>query len=277
MKKFLIAILSVTMICGLVGCGNKEVPNSGTEDVTQTPSTEEVTSNVVYEDDDFTLTNDKTSAEVIVNADKTWELGFYDENFIKIENADSKYVITPVAEGNASVDFILNGDTQVIYATIIGIDANKEMNISVEKIEVLGTDEPITPEVDATLESMINTIYEGMPADSYPPSVASRMIDTANVDEMMYNLGVDTITGVQKAIISEPMMSSIAYSLVILEFDNADNAKAATTTLIEKAPKAKWVCVEAEDVLAKVVKDNYVIVAMSSVDTVKAIDSIVIE
>ena len=109
------------------------------------------------------------------------------------------------------------------------------------------------PAVDITVEQLIDKVYENTDASMYNQTVQTESIDLTDKDSMNYYLGVDDLSGLESAAYSEPMMSSIAHSVVALKFDNAENAKAAAASLKESAPVQKWVCVEPAAVTTKVV------------------------
>lgn len=133
------------------------------------------------------------------------------------------------------------------------------------------------PTVDITAEQLIDKVYENTDAELYNSSVTTMPIDIADKDSMNFYLGVEELDGLQSAACSEPMMSSIAHSVVALKFDNADDANTAAETLKQTAPIQKWVCVEPAAVTTRVVYNTYVIFSMSSVDFINNLNDMTIE
>ena len=131
--------------------------------------------------------------------------------------------------------------------------------------------------VDITVEQLIDQVYENTDASMYNQTVQTESIDLTDKDSMNYYLGVDDLSGLESAAYSEPMMSSIAHSVVALKFDNAEDAKAAAASLKESAPVQKWVCVEPDAVTAKVVYNTYVIFSMSSADFIDNLNNMTFE
>lgn len=133
------------------------------------------------------------------------------------------------------------------------------------------------PAVDITAEELITKVYENTDAELYNQSVSTMPIDIEDTDSMLYYLGVESLDGLQSAAVSEPMMSSIAHSVVALKFDSADAANAAASSLKDTAPVQKWLCVMPDAVTTKVVFNTYVVFCMSSTDFVNNLDNMTIE
>lgn len=140
-----------------------------------------------------------------------------------------------------------------------------------------GKEKADAPAVDITVEQLIDKVYENTDASMYNQTVQTESIDLTDKDSMNYYLGVDDLSGLESAAYSEPMMSSIAHSVVALKFDNAEDAKAAAASLKESAPVQKWVCVEPDAVTAKVVYNTYVIFSMSSADFIDNLNNMTFE
>lgn len=140
-----------------------------------------------------------------------------------------------------------------------------------------GKEKADAPAVDITVEELIDQVYENTDASMYNQTVQTESIDLTDKDSMNYYLGVDDLSGLESAAYSEPMMSSIAHSVVALKFDNAEDAKAAAASLKESAPVQKWVCVEPDAVTTKVVYNTYVIFSMSSADFIDNLNNMTFE
>ena len=131
--------------------------------------------------------------------------------------------------------------------------------------------EPIVS-VDEDLNSIIEDSKNAIGQGNYPEPLDVRAIDMTSTDDMMYILGIESLQGMEKGAVAEPMMSSVAFSLAVIKFDSADNASAAASSLPNTAPTEKWLCVMPETVMAKVVNDNYVVFFMgpqTSADALK--------
>ncbi len=115
--------------------------------------------------------------------------------------------------------------------------------------------------LDMSLEDIITKVYEGFGEDELP-SLANTEITK---DNMAYYLGVDTID-FKEGLASEPIMSSIAHSVVVLRVADGVDIEKAKQEIRDNVNPAKWLCVEAEKVIVDN-NDDVIILIMASNDT----------
>ncbi len=283
LKKLLTLSLASTMVFSLAACGNNETkePETNKEETltpgeteTPTPAPEVSTETEVYSDEDVKVVYDGTTLKMTSNGGELMVDGF-DPEVLKAEVVDGVVNVTAVKEGVATV-IVINTveDRNDFYYLDVTVSENLEMFASARKEVIEEGGEML--EVPADLDEIVNTIYSSIPVDSMP-AVMTMPVDMTDVDMMTYNYGVTELAGLESVVASEPMMTSVAYSLSVLKFDTNENANAAVATLKDNAQVNKWVCVSAEKVSARVVKDNYVIFIMSTSDMVDLVDAVVIE
>lgn len=97
------------------------------------------------------------------------------------------------------------------------------------------------PKISGTLEEIIGNIYAGTELE-----LPQTMITELNEENEAYFLGntdVDYVT----AIASEPMMSSIAHSVVLLQVEEGADIESIETSIKENVDPRKWICVGVED------------------------------
>ena len=119
--------------------------------------------------------------------------------------------------------------------------------------------------VEGKLEDLMTSIYSGIPEDERP-MLANTPVDSENIE---YYLGTSDIE-YEEALASEPMMGSIAHSVVLVRTkDNAD-VEAIKTKIKENVDPRKWICVwvEKEDVIVKN-KGNLIILIMVEDETTR--------
>lgn len=117
------------------------------------------------------------------------------------------------------------------------------------------------PQMDSALSEILDKIYEIKKPEFAFDSMAVDFDDEYAVSSYM-GLTMDDATKVDAAIVSEPMMSSQAYSLVLARVkDKADAAEIAQKMADGVNPR-KWVCVEADD-LTVVSKDDIIMLFMA--------------
>lgn len=125
----------------------------------------------------------------------------------------------------------------------------------------LASEESNAPQMDSALSEILDKIYEIKKPEFAFDSMAVDFDDEYAVSSYM-GLTMDDVTKVDAAIVSEPMMSSQAYSLVLARVkDKADAAEIAQKMADGVNPR-KWVCVEADD-LTVVSKDDIIMLFMA--------------
>lgn len=96
--------------------------------------------------------------------------------------------------------------------------------------------------VPGELSDLMKELYEGIPKDEFP-KVNETFLNKENEE---YFLGVKDLK-FQEAIASEPMMSSIAHSVVLLRMDSVADVEATKKAIKENVNPRKWICVEVSE------------------------------
>ena len=90
------------------------------------------------------------------------------------------------------------------------------------------------------LTAMVDKLYEGIASDNMP------MVMTQEVTEDLFE-GVFFIPAVKgEAVMSEPMMSSIAHSVCLVRVAEGTDVEATRAAIEANMNPRKWCCVEAE-------------------------------
>ena len=97
------------------------------------------------------------------------------------------------------------------------------------------------PKISGTLEEIIGNIYSGTELE-----LPQTMITELNEENEAYFLGNNDVDFI-KGIASEPMMSSIAHSVVLLQVEEGANIESIETAIKEHVDPRKWICVGVED------------------------------
>ena len=119
--------------------------------------------------------------------------------------------------------------------------------------------------VEGTLEDLMTKVYSGI-AEDERPMLANTPIDSENIE---YYLGSSDIE-FEEALASEPMMGSIAHSVVLLRTKENADIEAIKTKIKENVDPRKWICVwvEKEDLIVKN-KGNLIILIMVEDETTR--------
>ncbi len=119
------------------------------------------------------------------------------------------------------------------------------------------------------LVGLVDKIYEEIPEDQLP-MLQSQILDVTNNDSVKYITGLENGTNFEYVVVSEPLMSSQAYSLVLAKVKSGINADEIAKEMSENIDTRKWICVEAEKLYATSSGD-IVFLVMSNEDTAKPI------
>jgi len=114
--------------------------------------------------------------------------------------------------------------------------------------------------VEGSLEEIMTKLYEGIDENNLPMGLSNMEI----TDE----IGIESFIGTSnveytEALVSEPMVSSIAHSVVLVRVNDSKQAAEAVEEIKNNANPKKWLCVEASNVVVKS-KGNLVLLVMSN-------------
>lgn len=122
-----------------------------------------------------------------------------------------------------------------------------------------------TENVDGSLEDIMAKLYQDIPEDERP-MLANMGVSEENIE---YYLGTKDIKYTE-ALASEPMMGSIAHSVVLVRVEDNADIEAIKTAIKENVDTRKWICVgvEKEDLIVKN-KGNLVVLIMVEDETTR--------
>ena len=113
-----------------------------------------------------------------------------------------------------------------------------------------GNTEPEVPAfaLTGTLEEIAESIYANETATDEMAIAPAMEIALDDVDGLTYNLGVASADAIERAVISEPMIGSIAYSMCLVKAKADADIEALKAEILEGVNYRKWMCVAAEKV-----------------------------
>ncbi len=126
--------------------------------------------------------------------------------------------------------------------------------------------EPIESAQDLT--ALVEKVYEGLEIEM--PMLMNQEVDVTDNDMVSYVTGLENADKVEYVVASEPMMSSQAYSLVLVKVKDGVNANEVAKEMNENIDNRKWICVTAEKVYTTSSGD-VVCLVMSKEETAKAV------
>lgn len=106
------------------------------------------------------------------------------------------------------------------------------------------------PEIKAAedLSTLIDTVYEGQ--ENLLGSLMTQTVDVTDNDFVNMVTGLEDGSQFEYIAVSEPMMSSQAYSFVLAKVKEGVNADEVAKQMSEKINPSKWICVTAEKIYA---------------------------
>lgn len=98
------------------------------------------------------------------------------------------------------------------------------------------------------LSNLINEIYKGK--EENLPRLNTQIVDVNDSDAIKSATGLENGNDFEFVAISEPMISSQAYSLVLAKVKDNVNASNVAKEMSERINTRKWICVSAEKLYA---------------------------
>ena len=123
-------------------------------------------------------------------------------------------------------------------------------------------------ETPIDVNDIINTINKNN--KSVLPELETMKVDIKNIDEVTSYTGLKTNDGIESIVVSEPLITSQAYSVAIVKVkDNADVEK-IKQEMLDNIDMGRWICVSAEQ-LYITNSGNVIFSVMADKDIAKAV------
>lgn len=132
----------------------------------------------------------------------------------------------------------------IAVIVLVGLLVVKPMLKENEENKVVPSNLSLNTAEDIT--TFIDKLYEGN-SDLFG-SLMTQAVDPADNDAVASFTGLENANDVQFCVVSEPMMSSQAYSLVLVKVKEGVDTNALAKKMNENVNLRKWICVEAEKV-----------------------------
>ena len=137
---------------------------------------------------------------------------------------------------------------------------SNQVNESTNKLSITTTED---------MGNLIDKLYVGL-EDVIPKSLMSSELDVSNSELIKTYTGLDNLEGIESIVVSEPMISSQAYSLILVKADTSKRADEIAKLMNEKVNTNKWICVSAEKVYSTS-SGNIAFLVMSSEEWAKPV------
>lgn len=112
-----------------------------------------------------------------------------------------------------------------------------------------------------TVETLIEKIYE----TTMPKFALMTMpVDLTDAESTAWLTGISDPALLKEAAVSESMMGSQAYSLVMVRVNDAAKSEEVAQMMLDNIDPRKWICVEADDIDAAIYGDLVLFVMIDS-------------
>ena len=104
---------------------------------------------------------------------------------------------------------------------------------------------------EGTMEELVNKIIENRPVEFMGAATVIDLTDTSEDGQWMVKsfTGLEDASVITEAAVYEPMMGSLAFSLVTVRVAPDGDAQAVAESMKAGIDPRKWICVEADDLL----------------------------
>ena len=120
-------------------------------------------------------------------------------------------------------------------------------------------------------EALVNKIYESKMPEF---ALMTMPVDLADAEMVAWQTGVSDPSLLKEAVISESMMGSQAYSMVMVRVNDAAKAEEVAQMMLDNIDPRKWICVAADDIDAAIYSDLVLFVMIDSSFGIPAADFI---
>jgi len=126
--------------------------------------------------------------------------------------------------------------------------------------------------VEGSLEEILERIYKDIPSDEMP-MLGNIDVSKDMADNIEYYIGTRDVE-YKDILASEPMMSSVAYSVVLVRMQEGADIEDAKSKILDNVDPRKWLCVEVakEDVIVKNKGDLIILIMVSDSATREKIE-----
>lgn len=126
---------------------------------------------------------------------------------------------------------------------------------------ITNTQDEACTEAESELFPIIQQIYEIKTPDL---ALGDIPVDLTNLDAVKYNTGLTDVSKIKEIAVSEAMIGSQAYSLVLVQVNQAKDAESIANEMLQGIDQRKWICVEANDLQVVAQEDVIMLFMVSS-------------
>jgi len=118
-----------------------------------------------------------------------------------------------------------------------------------------------TGNIEGELADIITAIYENKNPEL---NVGTMEVDINDADALKYNTGLIGNEKIEEVAVSEAMIGSQAYSMVLVRLNDSADAKEVAEAMKAGIDQRKWICVEADDLRVVASGDVIMLIMVST-------------
>ena len=131
-----------------------------------------------------------------------------------------------------------------VIAGLVFVNSKKDNSQNEGNNNVVGMELNTTED----LQNLITKTYENATIEL--PMLNTSVVDINDSNALKFSTGLDSNEGIEAVVVSEPLMSSQAYSLVLVKVKDGANVEDIKQKMFDNIDTRKWICVEADEVYA---------------------------
>ena len=135
-------------------------------------------------------------------------------------------------------------------------------------ILVSGSGNKGSVETPKDINDIINTINKNN--KNILPELETMKVDIKNIDEVTSYTGLKTNDGIESIVVSEPLITSQAYSVAIVKVKDSADVEKIKQEMLDNIDMRRWICVSAEQ-LYITNSGNIIFSVMADKDVAKAV------
>ncbi len=109
---------------------------------------------------------------------------------------------------------------------------------------VSGSGNKGSAETPKNINDIINTINKNN--KNVLPELETMKVDIKNIDEVTSYTGLKTNDGIESIVVSEPLITSQAYSVAIVKVKDSADVEKIKQEMLDNIDMRRWICVSAE-------------------------------
>lgn len=162
----------------------------------------------------------------------------------------------------------------MLMSMSVGCGTSGDRNADEVTTEVKDAEEMVHLESAEDVAAFFEEVYQTVGENNLPSSLTTTELDLSDADMIAYQAGLSDVSRIAGISMSEPMMSSIAYSAVYVRTSDDADTDSIAQEMMENINPAKWLCVEAQKQLVAAIGSDVFYIMAESVNVDNVMDAV---